>query len=151
MKAGSAVDDLIAKAIPHLEEGDIIIDAGNSHYIDSIRRCKELESKGFLFVGLGLSDVGDGPSVLPGGSPAAWPEIKKLFQDNSAHIDGVPCCDWVGENGAGHYVKMVQNGIEYGDMQLIAEAYNILKASLASVLLLRFAASDVLAIFIAWS
>ncbi|KAG9007275.1 6-phosphogluconate dehydrogenase, decarboxylating [Tulasnella sp. JGI-2019a] len=134
VKAGQAVDDFIAQLTPHLEKGDIIIDGGNSHYPDSIRRCKELESKGLLFVGSGVSGGEDGarhgPSLMPGGSTAAWPEIKKIFQDTSAHVDGVPCCDWVGETGSGHYVKMVHNGIEYGDMQLIAEAYDILKRGL---------------------
>ncbi|KAK2461754.1 hypothetical protein APHAL10511_006217 [Amanita phalloides] len=134
VKAGSAVDDLIKQLLPHLEQGDIIIDGGNSHYPDSIRRSKELEEKGFLFIGTGVSGGEEGarygPSLMPGGSPAAWPHIKDIFQKVSAQVKGEPCCDWVGETGSGHYVKMVHNGIEYGDMQLIAEAYDILKRGL---------------------
>lgn len=134
VKAGPAVDEFIEQLLPHLEPGDIVIDGGNSHYPDSIRRTQYLESKGFLFVGSGVSGGEEGarfgPSLMPGGSPAAWPHIKKIFQDTSAHVNGVPCCDWVGETGAGHYVKMVHNGIEYGDMQLIAEGYDILKRGL---------------------
>jgi 6-phosphogluconate dehydrogenase len=132
VKAGKPVDDFIQQIIPHLEKGDIIIDGGNSHYPDTIRRCKELEDQGFLFVGAGVSGGEEGarygPSLMPGGSVAAWPHIKKIFQDISAKTtSGEPCCDWVGESGAGHYVKMVHNGIEYGDMQIISEAYLILK------------------------
>jgi 6-phosphogluconate dehydrogenase len=134
VKAGSAVDDFINALIPHLEKGDIIIDGGNSHFPDSIRRTKELEAKGLLFVGSGVSGGEEGarygPSLMPGGSPAAWPHIKGIFQKTAAQVNGEPCCDWVGENGSGHYVKMVHNGIEYGDMQLIAEAYDILKRGL---------------------
>ncbi|KAF9015368.1 6-phosphogluconate dehydrogenase [Cyathus striatus] len=134
VKAGSAVDDFIKQLEPHLEKGDIIIDGGNSHYPDSIRRTKELESKGLLFVGSGVSGGEEGarygPSLMPGGSPAAWPAIKEIFQKTAAQVNGEPCCDWVGETGSGHYVKMVHNGIEYGDMQLIAEAYDILKRGL---------------------
>ncbi|KAI0361824.1 6-phosphogluconate dehydrogenase [Trametes cingulata] len=134
VKAGPAVDAFIEQLIPHLEPGDIIIDGGNSHYPDSIRRCKELEAKGLLFVGSGVSGGEEGarygPSLMPGGSPAAWPHIKEIFQATAAQVNGEPCCDWVGETGAGHYVKMVHNGIEYGDMQLIAEAYDILKRGL---------------------
>ncbi|KAG8759894.1 phosphogluconate dehydrogenase (decarboxylating) gnd1 [Serendipita sp. 396] len=134
VKAGSAVDDFIQALIPHLEQGDIIIDGGNSHFPDSIRRAQELESKGFLFVGSGVSGGEEGarygPSLMPGGSPAAWPHIKDIFQKTAAQVEGEPCCDWVGENGSGHFVKMVHNGIEYGDMQLIAEAYDILKRGL---------------------
>ncbi|KAF8746239.1 hypothetical protein AX14_000037 [Amanita brunnescens Koide BX004] len=134
VKAGSAVDALINQLVPHLEPGDIIIDGGNSHYPDSIRRAKELESKGLLFIGTGVSGGEEGarygPSLMPGGSPAAWPSIKDIFQKTAAQVNGEPCCDWVGENGSGHYVKMVHNGIEYGDMQLIAEAYDILKRGL---------------------
>lgn len=114
MKAGSAVDDFIAQLVPHLEQGDIIIDGGNSHYPDSIRRAKELESKGLLFVGSGVSGGEEGarhgPSLMPGGSPAAWPAIKEIFQKTAAQVNGDPCCDWVGETGSGHYVKMVHNG-----------------------------------------
>ncbi|BGP29875.1 phosphogluconate dehydrogenase (decarboxylating) gnd1 [Rhodotorula toruloides] len=131
VKAGQAVDDFIAQLEPHLEKGDIVIDGGNSHFPDSNRRTKELESKGLLFVGSGVSGGEEGarygPSLMPGGSSAAWPHIKEIFQKTAAQTDGEPCCDWVGEEGAGHYVKMVHNGIEYGDMQLITEAYDILK------------------------
>jgi 6-phosphogluconate dehydrogenase len=132
VKAGKPVDDFIELLIPHLAKGDIIIDGGNSHFPDTIRRTKYLESKGFLFIGTGVSGGEEGalkgPSIMPGGSPAAWPAIKPIFQAIAAKVeDGTPCCDWVGENGAGHFVKMVHNGIEYGDMQLICEAYMIMK------------------------
>ncbi len=134
VKAGPAVDAFIDQLVPHLEQGDIIIDGGNSHYPDSIRRCEELEKKGLLFVGSGVSGGEEGarhgPSLMPGGSDAAWPHIKEIFQKTAAQSDGEPCCDWVGQTGAGHYVKMVHNGIEYGDMQLICEAYDILKRGL---------------------
>ncbi|VDC01868.1 unnamed protein product [Peniophora sp. CBMAI 1063] len=134
VKAGSAVDAFIEQLTPHLEKGDIIIDGGNSHYPDSIRRTKELEAKGLLFVGSGVSGGEEGarygPSLMPGGSTEAWASIKEIFQKTSAQAYGEPCCDWVGPTGAGHYVKMVHNGIEYGDMQLIAEAYDILKRGL---------------------
>ncbi|NLT51873.1 MAG: decarboxylating NADP(+)-dependent phosphogluconate dehydrogenase [Ignavibacteria bacterium] len=132
VKAGKAVDDFIEQLIPHLDKGDIIIDGGNSHFPDSIRRTKYLEEKGFLFIGTGVSGGEEGalngPSIMPGGSPKAWEHVKPIFQSIAAKVDGgVPCCDWVGENGAGHFVKMVHNGIEYGDMQLICEAYQIMK------------------------
>ena len=134
VKAGAAVDEFIAQLLPFLEAGDIVIDGGNSHYPDTMRRTKELEARGLLFVGSGVSGGEEGarygPSLMPGGSPAAWPHIKEIFQAIAAKSDGEPCCDWVGENGAGHYVKMVHNGIEYGDMQLIAETYSILKLGL---------------------
>lgn len=134
VKAGAAVDAFIQQLVPELEAGDIIIDGGNSHYPDSIRRTQELEAKGLLFVGSGVSGGEEGarhgPSLMPGGSPAAWPAIKEIFQKTSAQAYGEPCCDWVGETGSGHYVKMVHNGIEYGDMQLIAEGYDILKRGL---------------------
>jgi len=134
VKAGDAVDSFIQQLVPHLEKGDIIIDGGNSHYPDSIRRTKELEAKGLLFVGSGVSGGEEGarhgPSLMPGGSTDAWPAIKPIFQAASAQAFGEPCCDWVGETGSGHYVKMVHNGIEYGDMQLIAEAYEILRRGL---------------------
>ena len=135
VKAGKPVDDFIAQITPHLEPGDIIIDGGNSLFEDTNRRQRELESKGLLFIGTGVSGGEEGarrgPSIMPGGSPAAWPHVKEIFQSISAKVeDGSPCCDWVGEEGAGHYVKMVHNGIEYGDMQLICEAYNILKNGL---------------------
>lgn len=131
VKAGQAVDDFIAKLLPHLEKGDIIIDGGNSEYRDTNRRCKELSAKGLLYVGSGVSGGEDGarygPSLMPGGADAAWPHIKNIFQSISAKSDGEPCCDWVGPEGAGHFVKMVHNGIEYGDMQLICESYHLMK------------------------
>ena len=135
VKAGSAVDDLIEQLNPHLEKGDILIDGGNSLFQDTIRRAKYLEEKGLLFIGTGVSGGEEGarrgPSIMPGGSPAAWPFVKDIFQKIAAKVeDGTPCCDWVGENGAGHYVKMVHNGIEYGDMQLICEAYQLMKTGL---------------------
>ena len=135
VKAGSAVDDFIAQIVPHLDKGDIIIDGGNSLYTDSSRRAKELEAKGILFIGTGVSGGEEGarhgPSIMPGGSPAAWPHVKEIFQSISAKVeDGTPCCDWVGEGGSGHFVKMVHNGIEYGDMQLICEAYQLLHQGL---------------------
>lgn len=135
VKAGLAVDDFIEQLIPHLEAGDIIIDGGNSLYQDTMRRTKYVESKGLLYIGTGVSGGEEGarhgPSIMPGGSPAAWPHVKPIFQSVSAKVaDGSPCCDWVGENGAGHYVKMVHNGIEYGDMQLICEAYNLMSTGL---------------------
>ena len=132
IKAGKPVDDFIELLIPYLEKGDIIIDGGNSHFPDSIRRTKYLEEKGLLFIGTGVSGGEEGalkgPSLMPGGSPDAWPHVKDIFQAIAAKVeDGSPCCDWVGENGAGHFVKMVHNGIEYGDMQLICEAYHLMK------------------------
>jgi len=132
VKAGKPVDDFIEMLIPLLDEGDIIIDGGNSHFPDTIRRTKYVESKGLLYIGTGVSGGEEGalkgPSMMPGGSPAAWPHVKDIFQKISAKVeDGTPCADWVGENGAGHFVKMVHNGIEYGDMQLIAESYFIMK------------------------
>jgi 6-phosphogluconate dehydrogenase len=135
VKAGQPVDDFIAQIVPFLEPGDIIIDGGNSLFDDTNRRQRELEAKGLLFIGTGVSGGEEGarrgPSIMPGGSPAAWPHVKEIFQSISAKVeDGSPCCDWVGQEGAGHYVKMVHNGIEYGDMQLICEAYNILKNGL---------------------
>src|SRR5512136_217044 len=132
VKAGRAVDDLIDQLLPLLEPGDILIDGGNTHYPDTMRRAALVESKGMLYVGTGVSGGEEGaltgPSIMPGGSPAAWPQVKPIFQAIAAKIaDGTPCCDWVGENGAGHFVKMVHNGIEYGDMQLICETYQIMK------------------------
>ena len=131
VKAGQPVDDLIDQLIPYLEEGDILIDGGNSHFPDTIRRTAYVESKGLLYVGSGVSGGEEGaltgPSLMPGGSPAAWEHIKPVFQAICAKVeDGAPCCEWVGENGAGHFVKMVHNGIEYGDMQLICEAYQLM-------------------------
>ncbi|KAI9189567.1 phosphogluconate dehydrogenase (decarboxylating) gnd1 [Blastocladiella emersonii ATCC 22665] len=134
VKAGQAVDDFIAQLLPYLEKGDIIIDGGNSHFPDSIRRTRQLEGMGIHFVGAGVSGGEEGarygPSIMPGGSPAAWPHLKPIFQAITAKADGDPCCDWVGETGSGHYVKMVHNGIEYGDMQLICEGYHIMKSML---------------------
>jgi 6-phosphogluconate dehydrogenase len=132
VKAGKPVDDFIELLIPHLEPGDIIIDGGNSHFPDTIRRTKHVEEKGLLYIGTGVSGGEEGallgPSLMPGGSPAAWPHVKPIFQAIAAKVeDGSPCCDWVGEDGAGHFVKMVHNGIEYGDMQLICEAYHLMK------------------------
>ena len=135
VKAGKPVDEFIDQFIPHLDAGDIIIDGGNSLFDDTNRRQKYVESKGLLYIGTGVSGgeegARNGPSIMPGGSKAAWPYVKDIFQAVSAKVENnVPCCDWVGEMGAGHYVKMVHNGIEYGDMQLICEAYNIMKTGL---------------------
>ncbi len=135
VKAGAAVDQLIEQLIPHLEEGDILIDGGNSHFPDTVRRTEYVESKGLLYVGCGVSGGEEGalngPSMMPGGSPAAWEYVKPIFQGICAKVeDGAACCDWVGENGAGHFVKMVHNGIEYGDMQLICEAYQLMRDGL---------------------
>ena len=134
VQAGPAVDDFIGQLIPLLEKGDIIIDGGNSNYNDTIRRTAHVESKGLLYIGTGVSGGEEGarlgPSIMPGGSPAAWRHVKPIFQAIAAKVDGAPCCDWVGENGAGHYVKMVHNGIEYGDMQLICEAYQLMRDGL---------------------
>jgi 6-phosphogluconate dehydrogenase len=135
VKAGKPVDEFIDHILPLLEPGDIIIDGGNSLFEDTARRVKYVESKGLLYIGTGVSGGEEGarhgPSIMPGGSPAAWPHVKDIFQGIAAKVEGgAPCCDWVGEGGAGHYVKMVHNGIEYGDMQLICEAYNLLKTGL---------------------
>lgn len=134
VKAGPAVDDFIEQLLPHLEKGDIIIDGGNSEYTDSQRRTKYLADKGVLFVGSGVSGGEEGarygPSLMPGGNPQAWPAIKNIFQSTAAKVDGEPCCDWIGQDGSGHFVKMVHNGIEYGDMQLICEAYHLLHGGL---------------------
>lgn len=131
VKAGDAVDDLINQCLPYMEPGDIIIDGGNSNFIDTNRRTKELKSKGFLFIGVGISGGEEGarfgPSIMPGGHVEAWPAVKPIFQAIAAKVGNEPCCDWVGEDGAGHYVKMVHNGIEYGDMQLISETYDLMK------------------------
>lgn len=132
VKAGKPVDDFIELLIPHLDKNDIIIDGGNTHYPDTNRRVKYLESKGLKFIGTGVSGGEEGaltgPSIMPGGSPSAWEDVKLIFQTIAAKVDNnVPCCDWVGENGAGHFVKMVHNGIEYGDMQIISEGYHLMK------------------------
>ena len=132
VQAGKAVDAVIKGLVPLLDKGDIIIDGGNSNWNDSIRRTTDLEAQGILFVGAGVSGGEEGalkgPSIMPGGSRAAWPAVKPIFQAIAAKVeDGSPCCEWVGDSGAGHFVKMVHNGIEYGDMQLISEAYVIMK------------------------
>ncbi|OBT50343.1 6-phosphogluconate dehydrogenase, decarboxylating 1 [Pseudogymnoascus sp. 24MN13] len=132
--AGKPVDDFIETLLPHLEEGDIVVDAGNAHFPDTIRRTKYLDTKGIRFVGTGVSGGEEGalngPSIMPGGTRESWPFIKDVFQSIAAKSDGEPCCEWVGDDGAGHFVKMVHNGIEYADMQLIAEAYDIMKRAL---------------------
>ena len=135
VKAGQPVDDFIDKLIPHLSPGDIIIDGGNSLFEDTIRRTEYVEAHGLLYIGTGVSGGEEGarhgPSIMPGGSPAAWPHVAPILQAVAAKVDdGSPCCDWIGDNGAGHYVKMVHNGIEYGDMQLICEAYSLMKNGL---------------------
>ncbi len=150
VKAGSAVDDMINTLIPYLEKGDIIIDGGNTHFPDTNRRTALVESKGLLYIGTGVSGGEEGallgPSIMPGGSAAAWPEVKPIFQAIAAKVDnGTPCCDWVGENGAGHFVKMVHNGIEYGDMQLICEAYQIMRD------LLHMSADEMHLVFREWN
>ncbi len=134
VKAGAVVDSFIEQLVPHLDSGDIIIDGGNSLYTDTNRRNRALAGKGILFVGAGISGgesgARTGPSIMPGGNPEAWPLVKEIFQAIAAKVDGQPCCDWIGEDGAGHFVKMVHNGIEYGDMQLICEAYDFLSRGL---------------------
>jgi len=135
VKAGQPVDDFIDLIVPHLEEGDIIIDGGNSYFHDTIRRTKYVEDKGLLYVGTGVSGGEEGallgPSIMPGGSVKAWSAVKDIFQAISAKVEGnIPCCEWIGNDGAGHFVKMVHNGIEYGDMQMISEAYWIMKNAL---------------------
>ena len=151
VKAGDPVDELIEECLPFLEKGDIVIDGGNSHYPDTERRNQMLKAKGILYVGTGVSGGEEGarrgPSIMPGGNPDAWPQIKSIFQGISAKAeeDGLPCCDWVGDGGSGHYVKMVHNGIEYGDMQLISEAYFLLRN------LLGCSISEIQAIFAEWN
>jgi 6-phosphogluconate dehydrogenase len=150
IKAGSAVDEMIETLIPYLSPGDIIIDGGNTHFPDTNRRTAQVESKGLLYIGTGVSGGEEGallgPSIMPGGSKAAWPVVKPIFQAIAAKVeDGTPCCDWVGENGAGHFVKMVHNGIEYGDMQLITEAYQIMRD------LLHLSADEMHLIFKEWN
>jgi len=150
VKAGKAVDQTIEHILPHLEAGDIIIDGGNSLFTDTIRRVENAEAKGLLYVGAGVSGgeegARNGPSIMPGGSPEAWPHVKDIFQSIAAKVeDGSPCCEWVGEGGAGHYVKMVHNGIEYGDMQLISESYQLMKDYLG------LSAADAAAVFAEWN
>ena len=150
VKAGETVDQMIGQLLPHLQPGDILIDGGNSLFSDSNRRSKMLAEKGILFIGTGVSGGEEGarlgPSIMPGGNPAAWPHVKEIFQSIAAKVDnGVPCCDWVGEDGAGHYVKMVHNGIEYGDMQLICEAYQLLKTGLG------LSADELSGVFAEWN
>ena len=134
VQAGAAVDACIAGFLPYLEPGDIVMDGGNSHYPDTVRRCNNLAAKGIRFLGVGISGGEEGalngPSIMPGGNVDAWPEVAPYLQTIAAHVDGVPCCDWVGPEGSGHYVKMVHNGIEYADMELIAEAYAFLRDGL---------------------
>ncbi|MER2151448.1 MAG: decarboxylating NADP(+)-dependent phosphogluconate dehydrogenase [Candidatus Limivicinus sp.] len=150
VRAGAAVDALIDRLLPLLDEGDILIDGGNSHYPDTVRRTAEVESRGCLYIGCGVSGGEEGalkgPSMMPGGSPAAWPHVKPIFQAICARVeDGSPCCDWVGENGAGHFVKMVHNGIEYGDMQLICEAYQLMRDGLGMT------SEEMSGVFAAWN
>lgn len=151
VKAGQPIDDLIEECLPFLEKGDILIDGGNSHYPDTERRVKDLHSQGILFIGSGVSGGEEGarhgPSIMPGGNSAAWPTVKPIFQAIAAKAkeDSLPCCEWVGEGGSGHYVKMVHNGIEYGDMQLMAEAYFLLKHTL------QCTADEITDIFALWN
>jgi 6-phosphogluconate dehydrogenase len=150
VKAGDTVDQMIEHVLPFLGAGDIVIDGGNSLFTDSNRRTKDLASKGILFIGTGVSGGEEGarfgPSIMPGGNPDAWPHVKDIFQSIAAKVeDGTPCCDWVGEDGAGHYVKMVHNGIEYGDMQLICEAYDLLQRGLG------LTADDLHDVFAEWN
>ncbi len=134
VKAGAPVDDFIQLCLPLLEPGDILIDGGNSLFTETNRRCRELKKQGILYIGTGISGGEEGarhgPSIMPGGDLEAWPHVKEIFQSISAKVEGEPCCHWVGPEGAGHYVKMVHNGIEYGDIQLICEAYDLLKKAL---------------------
>ena len=158
VKAGDTVDQMIDHVLPFLSKGDIVIDGGNSLFTDSNRRTKDLAAKGILFIGTGVSGGEEGarfgPSIMPGGNPEAWPHVKEIFQSIAAKVDegaggngkgGTPCCDWVGDAGAGHFVKMVHNGIEYGDMQLICEAYDLLKHALG------LSADELAAVFADWN
>jgi 6-phosphogluconate dehydrogenase len=150
VKAGQVVDQTIQQILPHLQKGDILIDGGNSLDTDTERRTRQLADQGILFIGTGVSGGEEGarhgPSIMPGGNPAAWPHVKDILQSIAAKApDGSPCCDWVGQGGAGHYVKMVHNGIEYGDMQLIGEAYQLLKDGLGCT------ADELAAVFSAWN
>jgi 6-phosphogluconate dehydrogenase len=150
VKAGKPVDDFIDLLLPHLDKGDIIIDGGNSHFPDTTRRTTALAAKGILYIGTGVSGGEEGalkgPSIMPGGNAEAWPHVKPIFQAIAAKVDdGTPCCDWVGPDGAGHFVKMVHNGIEYGDMQLICEAYHLMSAGLG------MSAQEIGAVFAEWN
>lgn len=150
VRAGQAVDELIQSLVPLLDKGDILIDGGNSHYPDSMRRCVETAALGILFVGAGVSGGEEGalhgPSIMPGGNVEAWPAIKPLFQSIAARVEGnVPCCEWVGPDGSGHFVKMVHNGIEYGDMQLVCEAYHIMSQGL------KMTPAEMSSVFSAWN
>ncbi len=150
VKAGRAVESTVEQLVPLLDKGDILIDGGNSNYRDSMQMAANLEAKGLLYVGSGVSGGEEGarwgPSLMPGGSTAAWPHVKGVFQAIAAKVaDGTPCCDWVGESGAGHFVKMVHNGIEYGDMQLICEAYDLMKS------VLGMSSLEMSATFAAWN
>ncbi len=150
VRAGKPVDDTIQSLLPLLEPGDVLVDGGNSHYTDTVRRCAELAARGILFVGAGVSGGEEGalhgPSIMPGGDARAWPLLKPILQRIAARAeDGTPCCDWVGPDGAGHFVKMVHNGIEYGDMQLIAEAYDLMSRGLG------MAPTDIQPVFAAWN
>jgi 6-phosphogluconate dehydrogenase len=150
VRAGSTIDQVIEEILPHLEAGDILIDGGNSLFSDSTRRTKYLAEKGILFIGTGVSGGEEGartgPSIMPGGNPEAWPHVRPILQAIAARVeDGTPCCDWVGEEGAGHFVKMVHNGIEYGDMQLICEAYDLLQRGLG------LSADELHEVFSAWN
>lgn len=150
VKAGEPVDEFIDLLLPLLEKGDMIIDGGNSLFTDTTRRCRDLKQKGIIYIGTGISGGEEGarhgPSIMPGGNPEGWPRIKPIFQAISAKVEnGDPCCDWVGDDGAGHYVKMVHNGIEYGDMQLICEAYDMLKTAL------KLTADKLQKVFLKWN
>ncbi|MEI6054730.1 MAG: decarboxylating NADP(+)-dependent phosphogluconate dehydrogenase [Lentisphaerota bacterium] len=150
IRAGAPVDSVIDGLLPHLEKGDIIIDGGNSYFADTDRRTKSLREKGIYFIGSGVSGGEEGalkgPSLMPGGAPEAWPYVKEIFQAIAAKAqDGAPCCDWIGENGAGHFVKMVHNGIEYGDMQMISEAYFLMKK------ILKLSNDELRSVFTQWN
>jgi len=149
VKAGDVVDHYIEKLLPLLSTGDIIIDGGNSHYLDTNRRTEYLKEKGLLYIGTGVSGGEEGarhgPSMMPGGNKQAWESVKPIFQAISAKVDGAPCCEWVGDNGGGHYVKMVHNGIEYGDMQLICEAYQLMREGL------KLSTDEIQGIFAEWN
>ena len=150
VKAGKPVDEFIEQILPNLQPGDILIDGGNSHFPDTIRRTAYLDTKGILYVGTGVSGGEEGalkgPSIMPGGNPKAWPHVKPIFQAIAAKVaDGTPCCEWIGNDGAGHFVKMVHNGIEYGDMQLICEAYHIMSAGLG------MSADEIQKVFAEWN